>query len=529
METLLTNANVLTMATNQTEASQVRIQNGVIVEVGHNLVAGNSVEVADMGGKVVLPAFADCHTHLLYSGCRIIDNAFDACTSIDEMLETLAATVYSVPTVLRGWNLNDSAFTDSRAPKGADLNRISTTMPIVVSRIGNGASLLNQAAFDAIGLDLATPGVEILDRDWSGWVWGEANQRAMDFVTASLTDGELGSAARATAQLALAQGVTTLHAIEGSFTGQGNGNQHRRNAMLDRLRPHLASLPITVVPLDSQLDSPKDLERIARDGGQIAGGDLFLDGVLGAAYVPGMARAALDEPYADGFGGNGDLLLDDVIVHDFLEASARHGISLGVHAVGERSIAQFLNAWKSVLAVHPEARMLRMRIDHGILPRAEDIDRAAELGVIYSMQPVFESRSGGPTGMYARRVGPERVKRTHAFKTLHDAGITLVGGSDSPVNAIEPLAGVRAAVAHSFPENSLELSDAIAMFTSNAAYASFREDDSGSISPGKQADFAVLSHDPRTLEGLSKCQVVETWKAGKVIWKTQIAPNAANM
>lgn len=519
METLLTNAIVLTMDADRRVARQIRILDGRIAEVGDNLAVGDGAQVIDLGGKTVLPGFADCHTHLLYGGCRITDLGLDACRSTDELLDLVAAARRANPAVVRGWNLNDAAFTDGAKPGLADLNRVSATTPIILSRIGNGAALLNQAAFDAVELDPGVPGLEILDGFWTGWVWGEAGHRALDYAIASLTDSEIGAAASAAAGLAIEQGVTTLHAIEGSFAGQGEGARGRDNARLDRLRPHLAGLPITVVPLDSQLDSPADMERIAQEGGRFAGGDLFLDGVLGAAFVPGMARAALDEPYADGLGGNGHLLLNDDLVREYLTVGARHGVSLGAHAVGERSIAQFLDAWEAVVTTDPDARSLRPRIDHGILPRKGDITRAAELGVMFSMQPVFESRSGGPDGMYARRVGPDRVRETHPFRELKEAGVLMVGGSDSPVNPVHPLDGIRAAVNHSNPDQRLGLFDAVAMFTINAAYAAYREEETGSIEPGKIADLTMLSHDPRPRDGLAHCEVVETWHKGQMTYR----------
>lgn len=280
----------------------------------------------------------------------------------------------------------------------------------------------------------------------------------------------------------------------------------------------LDSLPITVIPLDSQLDSPADLARIAANGHQVAGGDLFFDGVLGAAYIPGMARAALDLPYTDGFGGNGHLLLDDAAATGFLREAARHGVSLGAHAVGERAIAQFLDGWERVTQENPEARALRPRIDHGILPRDADIARAGDLGVVFSMQPVFERRSGGPDGQYANRVGPDRVRRTHRFRSLRDAGVTLVGGSDSPLNRVAPLEGVEAAVHHSIEAERLTPLEALAMFTTGAAWAGWREQTRGTLAPGMDADFAVLSADPRERERLAECRVVETWHAGVRVW-----------
>ncbi|UXT85243.1 amidohydrolase family protein (plasmid) [Agrobacterium tumefaciens] len=466
-------------------------------------------------------AFVDCHTHLLFSGCSAMDMTFASCRSTSELLGILDMAFQTRPSVLRGWNLNDRSFTRGLRPTIADISKISTTIPIFISKVGNGAALLNQAAFDAIGLSPSTPGLEFVDGAWTGWVWGEANYLALDFAIASLTDDEVARAAGAAADLCLQQGVTTLHAIEASFAGQAAGPRGRRNAALDRLRPFIPQMAIDVVPLDSQIDSPSDMKRIADSGERLAGGDFFLDGVLGAAYVPGMYRAALDVPYADGFGGKGHLLREDKVVRDVMAEGVRNGVSLGCHAVGERAIAQFLDCWEQVLGTDSGARGLRPRIDHGIIPRPADIKRAAELGVIFSMQPVFDITSGGMNGMYAERVGTDRVPLTHPFRELQDAGVVIVGGSDSPLNPIEPLAGIRGAVGHHFSKQRLTIEQAMRLFTANAAYAAHREKDTGTVETGKRADFAVLSDDPRTAEGLARCVVTQTWRNGQLAWSKQ--------
>lgn len=518
MYTYFTNGTIITMERLSPVRSML-VHEDRIVDIGDDLVAPESATVIDLNLQTVVPAFTDCHTHLTFTGSQIVDGSLEDCMSVDELSDLLLQAVGSEPEsgILRRWNLNDALFVDRR-PTIADLDAISRDIPIILSRVGNGASLLNSAAMSAIGLDNEISTIETVDGNPTGWTWGEANHRALDYGVMSLTAGEVEDVARAAALLALQEGTTTLHAIEGSFAGQAAGPRGRENHWLTQLQPALGGLPITVISLDSQLDSSADLDRIAASGNRIAGGDFFLDGVLGAAYIPGMARAAIGEPYTDGQGGNGHLLLSDQIVAEFLLESARNGVSLGAHAVGERAIAQFLNAWAQVLQRMPDARSLRPRIDHGILPRDGDISRAAELGVLFSMQPVFEGRSGGPNGQYASRIGPERAQKTHRFRSLLDAGVTLVGGSDSPVNRIAPLEGIRSAVNHSVEAERLRPLEALAMFTTNAAYAGWMEKERGSLGPGTECDFAVLNCDIRDPSQLADCLVMETWRAGRKIW-----------
>ncbi|MBA3414569.1 MAG: amidohydrolase family protein [Chloroflexia bacterium] len=525
MRTLFTHGTIVPMDGTATALAML-VEDGRILAVADDLRPGDGTHVIDLHGHTVVPAFADCHTHLTFTGCQVVDGSLAGCRSVAELSDVLLQAVRAQPAggIVRRWNLDDARFADRR-PVQADLDAVSRAVPIVLSRVGNGASLLNSAAMSAIGLDRTVPTVEMRDGERTGWTWGEANHEALEFAVLSLTDAEIAAVARAAADLAVQEGVTTLHAIEGSFAGQAAGDRGRSNQWLERLLPVLGDLPITVVPLDSQLDSPADLARIAANGHKVAGGDLFLDGVLGAAYISGMARAALDDPYADGQGGSGHLLLDDATVTSFLMEAARHGVSLGAHAVGERAIAQFLDAWERVVDAEPEARRLRPRIDHGILPREADIDRAGSLGVLFSLQPVFERRSGGPSGQYAGRIGPARSRRTHRFRSLLRAGVTLVGGSDSPMNRIAPLEGIGAAVDHSVESERLTPLEALAMFTTGAAKAGGLEQERGTLSPGKLADFVVLTGDPLDPRQLEACRVRETWRLGRKLW-VSAAPRA---
>lgn len=519
MRTLLTNGTFVTLDPSHPRTANVLIADGRIVALDVDAESLSETRVVDLAGRTALPAFADCHTHFTFTGCQVIDCSLAGCQSTSELQERLRDAVanYAGP-VVRGWQLNDAVFTDRR-PTRDDLDAVEPNRPILLSRVGNGAALLNSAAMAAIGIDGSVPTVELRDDVPTGWVWGEANYRVLEFALQSMDDREIAAAAAATASLAVQEGATTIHAIEGSFTGQARGDRGRENGWLDRLTPALASLPIDVVILDTQLDSPADLRRIARNGHKVAGGDLFFDGVLGAAYIPGMARAALDAPYLDGDRGAGHLFLDDETAKCFLRTAAEEGVSLAAHAVGERAVAQFLDSWGAVLADLPEARSLRPRIDHGILVRPDDIMRAGELGVVFSMQPVFETRSGGPNGQYAARIGQEGAARTHQFRSLRNAGVVIAGGSDSPLNLIAPLDGIRAAVNHSVEDERLSPLEAIEVFTTAVAHAGFRDEDHGALKPGYVADLVVLDVDLTNRDLLSRCHVEETWYRGRQVYR----------
>ena len=133
------------------------------------------------------------------------------------------------------------------------------------------------------------------------------------------------------------------------------------------------------------------------------------------------------------------------------------------------------------------------------------------------VQPAFEAFWGGPDRLYNRRLGA-RWQHTNPFNSLLDSGVTLAGGSDSPITPIDPLAGIRAAIDHPNAGQRVTAGQALAMFTSAAAYSLGLEGRAGCLRPGMDADFTVLSADPRTSSG---CEVIATLRAGKSIYENK--------
>ncbi|MGD0620086.1 MAG: amidohydrolase family protein, partial [Bryobacteraceae bacterium] len=163
---------------------------------------------------------------------------------------------------------------------------------------------------------------------------------------------------------------------------------------------------------------------------------------------------------------------------------------------------------KTILDLYGEAerrngsRDRRFRIEHAQHLRQEDIPRFAALHVIASMQPIHLADDGR---WAEKRVGPEVIRGTYAFRSLLDSGATLAFGSDWPVAPMVPLAGIDAAVTRRtldgrhpdgwVPEQKIGVEEAVHAFTMGSAYASFEDKIKGSIEPGKLADMAVISDD----------------------------------
>jgi hypothetical protein len=191
------------------------------------------------------------------------------------------------------------------------------------------------------------------------------------------------------------------------------------------------------------------------------------------------------------------------------------GISAGVHAIGDRAIEQCIATWERVLGGKPSARGSRHFIEHFEIARPEHIEACARMGIYLSMQPQFDELWGGAGRMYEDRLGESRMRSMNALGRAQRAGAILCGGDDSPVCALDPLAGMQACVDHHESSERLTADEALTMYTYNGALFGHVEDETGRLAPGLAADFVVLDRDPLAGAAFKDCRVMETWGDGE--------------
>jgi len=239
------------------------------------------------------------------------------------------------------------------------------------------------------------------------------------------------------------------------------------------------------------------VEREGRGGQRLWWGGLkaFVDGSLGST------TAWFYEPYADEPGSSGLMTTDTASLREWIVASDAEGFHAVVHAIGDRANDWILDVYAGLEAAHgPRDR--RYRIEHAQHLTPEAIRRIAELGVVASMQPYHAADDGR---WAEKRIGPERIRTTYAFRSLLEAGATLAFGSDWTVAPLDPLLGLDAAVTRRtidglnpdgwVPEERIDLEEALVAYTRDAAYAGFSDAFTGTLEPGKVADMVVLSGD----------------------------------
>jgi len=275
-----------------------------------------------------------------------------------------------------------------------------------------------------------------------------------------------------------------------------------------------ASLPLDVTLFLQE----KDVLLTSRLGFEHLGGCILVDGSIGS-YT-----AALDAHYEGRPGVLGVLYERTRSLSGFVHKAHRAGIQLAFHAIGPRAIEMILDAYEKALTQTPRFDH-RHRIEHFELARDDQIARAAELGLIASMQPAFEHFWGGPSGMYASRLG-DRWRTSNRLRTILDAGLRIAGGSDANVTPPDPLLGIHAAVNHPNPDEGVTPQEALRMFTLDAAIAAFNERRHGSIEAGKDASFVVLAEDPLGIptHRIKDIRVCSTWSRGRCVWTARGTP-----
>lgn len=447
---------------------------------------------------VLMPGFCDSHVHALASASAMLAAQVRDCVA----LEDVCAAIADGARAQDGAVVRVGGYDDAADPRGATLTRerldaLAPDRPVVVLRVDQHSCWVNTRALERLALPAGLAGVE---EDVSGHLRGPAFAAAGDAMRAWVTREERVRGLLELGRYAVSRGVTSLHGLEGA---PGPDDPER----------DLACELLPAMPVRTRLYLQCfDITGVARRGLRQIGGCLLLDGSLGSH------TAALDAPYADEPGTSGMLYHADTRIEALIRRADDRGMQCAFHAIGPRAIEQVLSAYERVLRGRAP-RDHRHRIEHFLVPRPDQIERAAALGLGLGVQPTFHHFWGGPEGMYASRLGPQRVLSVNPLGTLTRAGLTLGGSSDSDVTPLDPLLGVQAAVTHPVASERLSTAQALAMWTTGSRWLGF-EDDAGSFAAGQRADFVLLGRDPLSTpaDELGRVQVLGTWVEGRRAW-----------
>jgi hypothetical protein len=418
----------------------------------------------------------------------------------------------------RGWDQND--WPGQEFPTAADLDQAFPAQPVWLERVDGHAAWANSVAMRAAGIDADTPdpeGGRIL-RDAGGKPTGVFIDNAIALVQRHVPTPDRDQRRRAL-ELALDS------AVAAGLTGVHDAGVSREDLSLYRELADDGALPLRVHAMAdgdaAALDQLCKEGLYAHPGGrlQMRAVKLYADGALGSR------GAALLADYDDDKGNRGLMLEAPARLASIIQRAASCGVQPAVHAIGDRANRSVLDAYA---ALTPEQRQtLRPRIEHAQVVDPDDIPRFAELGVIASMQPTHAT-SDMPWAQ--ARIGAQRLRGAYAWRRFLDAGTAMALGSDFPVERVEPLLGIYAAITRQdaegkppggwLPDQRMTLAETLDGFTRGAAFAGHAETETGSLEVGRRADFVVLSMDPHSVRGraLLAIKVKSTWVDGRKVW-----------
>jgi predicted amidohydrolase YtcJ len=445
-----------------------------------------SNERIDLDGRTILPGLADAHVHFRTWAIERARVDLSGARSVREVAERAAAATGDW-VIGQGWRAAEAG----GEPDAALLDEVCGDRPVALWAHDRHTLALSTRALELTGTASATGVV----REHDAWA----------VPLPEPTAAEALAAVDAAQAIAHAAGVTQVHDFE-RHGGLGIWQDLHADRLLT-LRvsaARAADLLGGVLAAELRTGFGDDLL-------QLGAVKAFLDGTLGSR------TAHMLEPFAD--GGSGLELLAAADFTELVRAAAEGGLQVAVHAIGDAANRVALDAFEATRPAW-HGRGLRPRIEHAQLLHPDDVGRFAQLGVIASMQPSHapSDRDG------ADAAWGERAAGAYAWRALADAGAALAFGSDAPIEPLQPLQGVHAAVNRTLDgrppwraEQALTVAEAVAGFTTGAAYAIGREARLGRLSPGYAADLVVLDDDPFTCapERIASIGVVATMVGGR--------------
>lgn len=521
MKTLWHNGKMYTMQQEGDQVEALLTEDGKIIAIGtYGELRGQADEAIDLKGAVLYPGFIDSHMHMIGHGEKLLSLDLAKATSAEQMMDMLLGAHAGLAAdewfVGEGWNENN--FPDKKIFTRQELDQV-TDSPMVLKRACRHAVLANSKALEQAGItkDTLDPVDGVIVRDDAGEPTGFLKEGAMDAVLALIpepTEESLTRALRKSVDDLLSLGLTGAVTDDLGYYGDySNPLQAFKNVIGSekKFRAHL----LRRSPIFKQLMEDK----ATYSEPWIEPGEMkfFIDGALGGK------TALLSEPYADTPETSGMTVVTDEEIDALVVMARKYGEAIAVHVIGDAAVEKALDA----IEKHPVPEGKRDRLIHVNVLRDDLVERMEKLPVILDLQPVFVS-SDFPWVM--DRLGEDRLDWAYAWKKLLDRGFICGGGSDAPIEEVDPLLGIYAATARRkpgethagyLPDEKLSRFEAVGLFTTGSAGTIGKADVRGKLEVGFDADFTVLDWDlfAVDVEEIVDAKVVMTVVAGEVMYR----------
>ena len=515
------------LSTGRGRPGAVAIADGKILAVGDSAdiarYIGSGTQVLQAQGGLIMPGFADGHTHFISGGFQLASVDLRNAATPQEFVRRLkeyAAHLKPGEWILGGvWD--HTLWRGAPLPRHEWIDSVTPNNPVFVGRLDGHMALANAAAMRAakVTKDTRDPMGGEIPRNARGEPIGIFKDNAEGLIEAAIPapspEQQDSALARALAHAA-SLGVTATGNMSASWANlAAYKRMERANRMTIRV-----SLYLPIEDWRTVADS------VRRNG---AGDDwVRIGGVKG--YMDGSAgsrTAFFFEPFSDSAGYRGLMRQPETDMRGWVGAADSAGLQIAVHAIGDRANAIILSIYDSVMHAHG-ARDRRFRVEHAQHLRSQEIPLFGARRVVPSMQPYHAIDDGR---WVEQRIGPERIKTTYAFRTLLDTDAPLAFGSDWTVAPLDPMLGVYAAVTRRtldgknpggwVPDQKITVGEALRAYTYGNAWATFNEQKWGTLAVGRFADVVVLDRDPFAVapESLGTIKPRFTIVGGKVVYR----------
>ncbi|MCQ3937177.1 MAG: amidohydrolase [Chloroflexi bacterium] len=499
---LFYNANIHTLDSSNPRASAILIAGGRIIAIGGRdaleRLAHGKVEKMDMRGRTILPGLTDAHIHIQHYALSLSRVDCETKTK-EECLRRVAERARTLKpgewVLGHGWQQNDW---DGNFPTAAELDAVAPDNPVYLTAKSLHAAWANTFALRLANISDDTPNPKdgVIQRGAQGKATGILLETAMALVHAAVPEpavGEIEAAIEKAQSVLWQMGVTGIHDFDRRESFMALQSLRARNKLKLRVCKN--------IPVES-VQQANDLGLRTGFGDEwlwIGSVKAFMDGALGPR------TAAMFQPYEGEPHNKGILNMDGEELFEHCRKAADVGLSMTVHAIGDRANHEVLNAFEQLRKYETQNALprLRHRIEHVQIIHPDDAPRLAHLDVIASMQPIHAT-----SDMHAAdRYWGERSKHSYAWRTQLAHGAILAFGSDAPVESPNPFLGLYAAVTRKradaspsaggwYPEQKLTLAEALSAYTFGAAYAANAENRLGKLAENYHADLIVLDRDP---------------------------------
>ncbi|WP_096274148.1 amidohydrolase [Paucisalibacillus globulus] len=504
MRKIFTNGAFYTFDPIKPKVEAVVVENGRFIDSGSKdeimtYWNGLNTEVVNLDGKTVTPGLVDSHLHMSAIAINLLHVDVTGFTSKEEMLQKIKskATTLSPGEWLLGRGWDENLFTDGGIPTISELDHVAPHNPLFIPRVCGHAALVNGKALEVSGyhpeMSIPQGGAIVVDdrtKQPTGLILESASEIFKQYIP-EYSLGELKGALRETIQLAIQKGLTSVHTNDPSFLG---GLHHTYQLFDELLNQEQLGLRSNLLIDHEYLDDLKEAGMYTGFGNdtlQIGAVKLFADGAFG------RRTALLSEPYHDAPNQYGEAMYSSEELYDIIRKARDLSMPIAVHTIGDKALEMVLNELDKFPTV-----AYRDRLIHVQALRKDLISRLAIPSRIADIQPRFVV---GDFPWVEDRLGPNRLPLSYAWKTLIDSNVICAGGSDSPVEPMDPLLGIHAAVTRKAPGDThkgwnvsekLTMNEAFQLFTEMGAYPTNEETVKGTIARGKLADMTVYSKNP---------------------------------